>query len=242
MQNPKKIHIVVFTGGLSPDYEKSLLYWKTHPQVDYVIAADSGLETCILYGFNPCVILGDFDSISDKAVLDAFNDDIKVSYPMDKDYTDTELAIEKAYEISSAMGAVPFITLVGGDGGRVDHFLSIYDSFSSEHHPDVWLCREQVLYFLGDGMEAEVNGLKKDDVVSVSRTTAEYSGGKIFSEGLEWEADLFRMEGMPSLSNRISSEYAKNRMPVRISVQDGDFMLILPHNAVVTQVVRVPQI
>ena len=234
MQNPKKLHIVIFTGGLFPAYEKTQLYWKTHPQVDYVIAADSGLEPCILYGFNPCVILGDFDSISDRSILDAFSDDVKVPYPCDKDYTDTELAVEKAYEIAEKQGGVPFITLVGGDGGRADHFINIFDSFSSIHHPDVWLCSEQCIYFVEEGTKTEINGLKKTDVVSVARTTSCYSGGKIVSQGLEWESDLFRKDGMPSLSNRISEEYAKERLPVTITAEKGDCMLFLPYNAVVS--------
>ena len=76
--------------------------------------------------------------------------------------------------------------------------------------------------------------MKKTDVVSVARTTSSYSGGKILSKGLEWESDLFRKYGMPSLSNRISEEYAKDRLPVTISAEKGDCMLFLPYNAVVS--------
>ena len=123
MQNPEQIHIVIFTGGSAPEYEKTRLYWKTHPQADYVIAADSGLETCASYAFSPCVIMGDFDSIQDRALLDYYNDDIKVPFDSDKDFTDTELAVSKAYEIAEKLRKTPFITLVGGDGGRIDHLL-----------------------------------------------------------------------------------------------------------------------
>lgn len=235
MQNPKKIHIVIFTGGKSPLYEQTELYWKTHPQADFVIAADSGLETCVYgYQFNPCVILGDFDSISDGALLSHFNDDIKVPFPADKDFTDTELAVEKAFEIAENMKAVPFITLVGGDGGRPDHFINIFDSFSRERHPDVWLCQEQAVYFLPSGGSFSVNGLKKSDYVSVSRVTRNYGEGTVETRGLEWEGDLFRKSGMPSVSNRISGEYAKNRAAVTLRAVDADFLLFLPHTAVVT--------
>ena len=234
MQNLKQLHIVIFTGGLYPDAESTTLFWKTHPQPDYVIAADSGLEACLAYKLNPCVILGDFDSISSPALLELFGDDIKVPFPKDKDYTDTELAIEKAHEIADSRNAEPFITLVGGDGGRADHFLSIFDSFSALHHPDVWLCQEQALYFLAEKRTLEVNGLKKTDVISIARTTRQYDKGQIRSEGLEWEGQLFRKSGIPSLSNRISEESAKNRLPVRLTAEGADFIVIAPHSAVVT--------
>ncbi|MBQ1949034.1 MAG: thiamine diphosphokinase [Treponema sp.] len=233
MQNPEQIHIVIFTGGSAPEYEKTRLYWKTHPQADYVIAADSGLETCASYAFSPCVIMGDFDSIQDRALLDYYNDDIKVPFDSDKDFTDTELAVSKAYEIAEKLRKTPFITLVGGDGGRIDHLLNIYDSFSTERHVHAWLCETQCIYYLEKDHEAEINGLKKDDYVSVARLTSSYSGGWVVSSGLEWESMLFRSRGMPSISNRISSESAKSRLPVKIRAEETPFLLILPHNAVV---------
>lgn len=234
MQNPEQVHIVIFTGGEAPEYEKTRLYWKTHPQADYVIAADSGLETCVSYAFSPCVIMGDFDSIQDKALLDYYKDDIKVPFDADKDFTDTELAVEKAWEIAEKLKKTPFITLVGGDGGRIDHLLNIYDSFSKEKHVHSWLCNMQCIYYLQKDSEAEINGLKAQDYVSVARLSKAYTGGKAVSSGLEWESTMFRKEGMPSISNRISSEYSKARLPVKIKAKEESLLLILPYNAVVT--------
>lgn len=233
MQNHKTIHIVVFTGGLYPEPEKTNIFWKTHPQPDYVIAADSGLVACLQYGFNPCVILGDFDSLEHKELLDLFNDDVKVPFPQDKDFTDTELAVHKAYEIAEKQKAIPFITLVGGDGGRIDHLLNIFDCFSGDKHPDVWLCAQQAIYFLKDGNKFEINGLKKEDYVSIARPTSSYDKGCCVTEGLEWGGELFRKKGMPSVSNRISKEFLKSRLPLKIKAENGDFLLILPLNAVV---------
>lgn len=234
MQNPELVHIVIFTGGLSPEYEKTRLFWKTHPQADYVIAADSGLETCAAFAFSPCVILGDFDSIKDKALLDYYNDDIKVPFDKDKDFTDTELAVEKAFSIAGKLKKTPYITLVGGDGGRIDHLLNIYDSFSTPKHVNCWLCSEQIVYYIEQNQEAEINGLKKDDMISFARISSDYSRGKAFSTGLKWESNLFRKKGMPSLSNRISDDYAKSRLPVKIKALESPMLLILPYTALLT--------
>ena len=112
MQNiQKSIHIVIFTGGLYPRAEVSETYWKNSlfGKPDYVIAADSGLEACLeykkyfsgIYDFSPDKILGDFDSISSTVLLETFGNDIVESFPCDKDYTDTELALHFAYKKAS---------------------------------------------------------------------------------------------------------------------------------------------
>ena len=115
--NQKSIHIVIFTGGLFPSPEKTESYWKNslHGNPDFVIAADSGLEACLdyqkyfkgLFNFEPRKILGDFDSISDKTLLEKFADAVE-KFPSDKDFTDTELAVFEAFKISASLKKTPF--------------------------------------------------------------------------------------------------------------------------------------
>ncbi|MFA6856365.1 MAG: thiamine diphosphokinase [Treponema sp.] len=236
---PKKsIHIAIFTGGAYPDPSVTTMYWQTHiPQ--YVIAADSGLDTIRRYAdfyadridFTPQKILGDFDSLSNKDILIQYPAGIVERFPSDKDWTDTELAFDRAYKIAEKQRAVPFITLVGGDGGRLDHLLAIYDTFSSVHHAQVWLLSSQALYYVADGTTVEISHLTKDQTVSVARTTVSRTGGTLVSNGLKWESNVFRVEGMPSLSNRISDEYAESEKPVTISAYGMPVLLIIPYTA-----------
>ena len=60
--------------------------------------------------------------------------------------------------------------------------------------------------------------------------------GMINSEGLEWESNVFRKKGMPSISNRISKEAWKNKMPVKFFVKQGKFLVIVPVNAILEKV------
>lgn len=250
------MQIIVFTGGISPAPEKAAPYFKSiladGQKPDAVIAADSGLETLRawqkyfkgLYDFSPSIVLGDFDSISDKKILDECEGAAIERSPSYKDDTDTELALKKAREIaknflqgqkargffcrkSLAFGQKAFITLIGGAGGRTDHFLSIYNLFGTKIAPDAWLCDEQVLW-KAERSSFSISGLKAGDIISVARAFGKNHGGKIRSQGLEWESSLFRKKGMPSVSNTIKEDFARLGRPAQIDFLRGSFVLIAP--------------
>lgn len=253
------MQIIVFTGGEAPKPSEAAAYFKNilaeGQKPDAVIAADSGLETLLayqkhfesLYDFAPSLILGDFDSISDKKILNEYDSAIIERSPSYKDDTDTELALKKAREMAKNFlqgqkergfpalfggkswerDKKAFITLIGGAGGRPDHFLSIYNLFGTKIAPDAWLCEKQILY-KAERASFEINGLKTGDVISVARAFGKNRGGKIRSQGLEWESSLFRKNGMPSVSNTIKEEWARLGLPVKIDFLRGSFVLIAP--------------
>ena len=92
-------------------------YITEHPKADDLcIAADQGYHTAKALGERIDLLLGDFDSIGalprDEAI------EIQ-QVPAEKDYTDTQLAVE----IAIRRGATEMI-IVGGLSGRLDHTLS----------------------------------------------------------------------------------------------------------------------
>jgi len=234
------MHIVVFTGGEYPPPESTEVYWHTASVPDFVIAADSGLSAAEEYdafyrgriSFRPDVILGDMDSLRDISRLETYPAGSVRRFAADKDYTDTELALEYAYALLPERRK--HITLVGGDGGRIDHLLGIYDLFSTARRPSVWLCRGQALWYASDGYAFSIASLSAADPVSIVRPDGKRTGGSIVSHGLEWEYSTFRTEGVPSISNRICSAYAEEGKPVGIRIESGCFILILPLRADVT--------
>lgn len=238
---PDDFHAVIFTGGLFAPPQNTKKYWAETGQPDFIVAADSGLEICDLYcdfykneyDFFPDIITGDFDSLNSPALIEKYKIKPNV-FPCDKDFTDTELAVASVYKEAQKHGVKnPHITLVGGDGGRTDHLLNIYDSFASEKYVSVWLAKEQGLYLLKDGFSCDIFELGIEDIVSVARTSASRTKGALRSEGLVWEANCFRKEGMPSLSNRISQEFYDLSKPVRLCAKGADFLVIAPLSAVV---------
>jgi thiamine pyrophosphokinase len=90
------------------------------PAGAYVVAADAGLHRAAALGLRVDCVVGDFDSADLAAVDAAERAGARIErHPADKDATDLELALASAV----AWGAER-IVVVGGAGGRVDHFLA----------------------------------------------------------------------------------------------------------------------
>ena len=94
-----------------------------HPKSDDLrIAADSGYKNALLLGEKVDVLLGDFDSYTQK--LPENVEILKV--PSQKDFSDTQMAITEAI----SRGAEE-IVIIGGLDGRLDHALSNISILSS---------------------------------------------------------------------------------------------------------------
>lgn len=101
----------VFGGGeIYPDYIE-----ERPSGDDIVICADSGYKNALSMNVKVNVLVGDFDSIG--RIPDDIDEIIKV--PVEKDQTDTQLAVNIALE----RGAEE-IVIVCSTSGRVDHALS----------------------------------------------------------------------------------------------------------------------
>ena len=91
-----------------------------HPKADDLcIAADVGAQNAKALGDTPDIIVGDFDS----ARLDELKKDFPKAeitvVPAEKDFTDSELAIETAIQKGADQ-----IIIIGGLDGRLDHTLT----------------------------------------------------------------------------------------------------------------------
>ncbi|MBA1333796.1 MAG: thiamine pyrophosphokinase [Firmicutes bacterium] len=106
---------VIISHGTIRDYEfhKGII-----KQDDLVICADGGAAHARKMGIEPDVILGDFDSLRE-CDLDSFKEAEILTFPRNKDKTDTELAVDYAV----AKGEKRIIML-GSTGTRLDHTLS----------------------------------------------------------------------------------------------------------------------
>lgn len=86
---------------------------------DYIICADGGAKYFNEIQKLPNLLIGDFDSIDSKQFthLKANNVEI-ITYPQDKDFTDSEIAIRHAIKLNPK-----HINIIGGTGGRFDHHI-----------------------------------------------------------------------------------------------------------------------
>ena len=110
--------VLIITGGrISVDAAQTVKEFDP----DLTIAADRGIENALKTGIRVDRILGDFDSI-DPAVLQQVRDlDLpETIFPPEKDYTDTELALQIAMQEAGPKGQ---IMILGALGTRLDHSM-----------------------------------------------------------------------------------------------------------------------
>jgi len=108
---------IIISSGSFGDYNWARKIIGKH---DFIICADGGARHIFNMGITPQIILGDFDSIDMATKRYYLEKEVKfIEFPKDKDFTDTELAVEYAIE----HGAKD-ITLMGVIGSRMDHTLA----------------------------------------------------------------------------------------------------------------------
>jgi len=158
-------------GGEAPpeDYVKSIL-----PGYSYICAADSGLDKLIAWNMEPDLVVGDMDSVKNPSILSNYKN--TKLYPIDKDYSDTELALMELI----AMG-FEYICLVGGGGGRLDHLLAIRALFERARGPDEWLSPGGRLLRIGKACNFSC---RAGSIVSVFPLA--FGAYSMKSKGLKW--------------------------------------------------------
>ncbi len=204
----------VFPGGDPPD--PAVL--RGLGGADVVIAADSGVEHALALGCAVDLVVGDLDSVEPDTLEQARAGGATVEqHPTAKDATDFELALGAA----RARG-VDRIFVLGGAGGRLDHFLANVLALTSGS-------------LAGVRVEARMG---EADVVVV-RDEAELDGavGDLCSllpvggvaRGVRTDAMRFRLDDedlAPGATRGVSNELTAPRATV--SVRDGVLVAVLP--------------
>lgn len=87
----------------------------------YVVAADRGATTALVFGYQPNVVIGDLDSIDASTLRELQQRDVPIeTYPRDKDATDGQLAVERALQVHPSQ-----LLMLGFLGGpRLDQALA----------------------------------------------------------------------------------------------------------------------
>jgi len=207
---------IVFTGGEGPEPQtvKGLLGDLAGA---LIAAADSGLALAEAAGIKPDWIVGDMDSLDNGERLNHYPKERVICYPVDKDYTDTEIALALLWEKGCNDAWI-----IGGGGGRLDHLFGIRDLFERERYPSRWITANEDIYCV-DGRDEE-NGclrlaVKQGKLVSVFPLGP--GPWETRSKGLKWDLGCVRWErGLFGLSNvAITDE-------IEINVKQGRFIFI----------------
>ncbi len=94
---------------------------------DYIIGVDGGINTLDQLDIKPNIIIGDFDSanLNNRYLLQSIK---QITHPPEKDFTDTELAIDYALERHLSP-----IIIVNNMQDRIDHVFGIIASLKFLH-------------------------------------------------------------------------------------------------------------
>jgi len=204
---------LVFAGGDRPPPEALAGL----PPADLVIAADSGLDHALALGVAVDVIVGDLDSAEPAAIDTAVAAGALVErHPEAKDATDLELALVAARTRGCAR-----VVVVGGHGGRVDHFLANALLLASPEFADL-----QVEARLGDAQvfvvrrEHEIHG-EVGSLCTLLPLGGAASG--VRTEGLRFPLCGETLE--PGSTRGVSNEFL---VPMaRVSLDDGALLAIV---------------
>ncbi len=199
---------IIITGGEYPDKKHIVNEFDADVSI---IAADSGLDTCLHYGFTPHLVVGDMDSVKNRKKLNDFPSECVKIFPKDKDETDTEIAFRLLHE-----RGINRIVIIGGGGGRMDHFLGIMALFDRKRYPSVWYTAGEMIvsidtYRVFSRMKGrEISFFPAGNEVCRMKS----SGLKWNLNGLEWH------KGDAGISNRVLSD------PFSVEVESGRLLMI----------------
>lgn len=208
------MRVVIFAGGT---YQPGTASQKALADADMLIAADSGAATALRLGYIPAYIVGDFDSLDTQLVeqLRARGSRI-VSAAVEKDETDTELAVQLAIE----QGATE-ITLLGALGGeRIDHtianvlLLAGFDNMPVKIIDGLSTC-----WLLHGPGHTTIEG-QTGDLLSLLPLTGDATG--IRTQGLYYplHGETLRFGKPRGISNKLTGEQAE------VSLESGMLLVI----------------
>lgn len=211
--------VLIFTGGNQPDLRNVKKYIADY---DVAITADSGLKTAEALGIFPDYITGDMDSLDDKKLLKKYDNSKITIFPQDKDFTDTELAVQIAEEHNASE-----IIFIGAGGGRADHFFYFFNNFMNTPASHLWLHDSGVGFCLDS---KKIKCLKLNDIQNayISIFSQSKHGQKILSKGLFWNIDTLDWEnGAASLSNKQRKSSSGAVEPIELKPEEGKFLVLL---------------
>jgi thiamine pyrophosphokinase len=205
---------LVFAGGDPP----SAASMHHLPPADLVIAADSGVEHALALGCAVDLVVGDFDSADPAAVDAAVAGGAALErHPEAKDATDLELALVAARDRDARD-----VVVIGGAGGRLDHFLANLLLLASPLLADVGITARvgnADLTVVRDAVELHGS---PGDLCSLLALGGPATG--VVTDGLRFPLD--RETLLPGSTRGISNELLEPS--ARVTVAGGVLLAVLP--------------
>ena len=174
-----------------------------------IFAVDKGIEICRDLNILPEIFIGDFDSAENSAVDWAIANKIPIErHPVDKDLTDTQLALNLLDEKN-------FVIITGIFGGRTDHLFSNIFTCAAAKVRTCLVDEREIIFFVKDDENFTVKFFVKPKNLSLLPITEICEGVTI--KNVHWELDNATLkQNFPNaVSNRVEGD------EIKISVRKG---------------------
>ena len=189
-----------------------------------ILAIDRGVNICYALRLPPIHLIGDGDSADCGAWTWAKESGAQVhAFPPEKDFTDTELALQ----IAAEQHTHPLAILTAAFGGRLDHLMSTAAVAAHATTPCVLADERETLFYLHAGESLTVTCDTPPRAISLLPFTEECTG--VTTRGLYWELQDACITNCASLaiSNVLAHENTKNTFTV--SIKSGVLGVYLCH-------------
>lgn len=208
-------NLMFISGGRPPTLEWLLDCSK---DIDRIWCIDHGIDTCRQAELIPELLIGDLDSARSDSVEWAQQNNVAIErYPVDKDFTDTQLALDRAAKLDES----PYIIMTGAFGGRVDHLYATL--FSCAQSPlKIFLAdQREVIAFVRDGESIRLQFDIKPLALSLLPFSNVCKGVSV--DGVHWALD--RAELYQTLPNAVSNRVENDI--VNVSIERGMLAIAL---------------
>lgn len=198
--------LVLATGGRAPEAE-----WLTNVANKRTLwCIDHGIDYCYSANLLPQRLIGDGDSAANACWNWAQENKVRIEkFPPEKDYTDTQLALDMANS-ENAM-----IILTGAFGGRFDHAFSTAFTFAHSQLKGIMADEKEAMIFINGSESVSLNFLSFPKALSLLSFTQLAKGVTI--DNVKWPLENKDLQqGFPY---SVSNEATKN--PVHISIANG---------------------
>ena len=168
-----------------------------------IFAVDKGIEICRDLNIFPEILIGDFDSAENSAVDWAVKNKIPIErHPVDKDLTDTQLAL-------NLIDKKKFVIVTGIFGGRADHLFSNIFTCAVSKVKTCLADEHEIIFFVNGGENFTVKFFVKPSAMSLLPITETVEG--VTLKNVHWELDdaTLKQNFPNAVSNRVESDTIK---------------------------------
>ncbi|CUH65673.1 thiamine pyrophosphokinase [Thalassovita gelatinovora] len=175
-----------------------------------IVCADGGADVALAKGLDPLAVIGDFDSLSDRARMAIAPDRL---HPIaEQDSTDFDKCLRHI--------AAPLVLGIGFDGSRIDHQLAAFNALV--RHPDrrcILLGGEMITFVAPPELRVDLPVGTLLSLFPMARVEGRSNGLRWPIEGLQFAPD-----GRVGTSNEVCG-------PVHLWLDDPKMLVMLPLSA-----------